>query len=497
MAQQKSVSVSSDRYDTLRMDNQAYVNMPEQEDYLSPVSPEGTLNTMESSTPPLPRKSSGSGSLTEVKTEGDEFKPPPPATPVPSKPPPPKRNESLASNVSRNSSLNKPKGSTKYPKMGNGFASLERNSEKEKVILRQKNSAFDSGVGDLEHVHIDGMNQNKNYDYADYGHQYEELPSRKGTGKHLPMDSGVDSRSEFYQSSGGTSDLVSEADDTATIVNNRSEKRKRVNPLYDAMTQSVPSIYNKTKPPVDEHMRRQVRCLTCSVIVLSLLCCAAVAVAIYAVIYQNNTKDDRDPVLMSEVRKLSQDYTKMEDLLNSFGDNNDTLQILSDLIKKVNLLEQNSEAQMEVLKGQIASANRDILTNSQVISDTHTNISSVISYLNMTLQLQLHQISKMEGPMGPQGVANFSKCSYYNMSKETVASDTFPSLTMWLPTEIDLENNIALFAACTVDGGTREELEFHAMNPQKVQYRCKCSGFVSGENRRTCYIHILSCPRYS
>ena len=34
-----------------------------------------------------------------------------------------------------------------------------------------------SGVGDLEHVHIDGMNRNnpRMYEY-DYAHQYEELP---------------------------------------------------------------------------------------------------------------------------------------------------------------------------------------------------------------------------------------------------------------------------------------------------------------------------------
>lgn len=81
-----------------------------------------------------------------------------------------------------------------------------------------------SGVGDLEHVHIEGMNQNKNYDYADYGHQYEELPGRKSIAKY-PEDSGMDSRSEFYQSSGGATDIVSDAEDTANIVNGRGEKR--------------------------------------------------------------------------------------------------------------------------------------------------------------------------------------------------------------------------------------------------------------------------------
>lgn len=78
-----------------------------------------------------------------------------------------------------------------------------------------------SGVGDLEHIHIDGS-QPKTYDYADYGHQYEELPNRKSIVK---CDSGMDSRSELYQSSGGATDVGSEADDTANIVHNQQEKR--------------------------------------------------------------------------------------------------------------------------------------------------------------------------------------------------------------------------------------------------------------------------------
>jgi hypothetical protein len=43
---------------------------------------------------------------------------------------------------------------------------------------------------------------------------------------------------------------------------------------------------------------------------------------------------------------------------------------------------------------------------------------------------------------GPQGVANFSQCSYYNHSSEAVASDRFPSYSIWLPTEVDLDVSI-------------------------------------------------------
>ena len=44
---------------------------------------------------------------------------------------------------------------------------------------------------------------------------------------------------------------------------------------------------------------------------------------------------------------------------------------------------------------------------------------------------------------GPQGVANFSLCSYYNVSNNAVASDSFPSFSPWAPTETDLEVNCA------------------------------------------------------
>lgn len=66
--------------------------------------------------------------------------------------------------------------------------------------------------------------------------------------------------------------------------------RKRVNPLYDAMTQSMPSIYNKNKSPADEALRQQVRFLKCALIVLVVLTCAAIAVSIFAVVSHNQTK---------------------------------------------------------------------------------------------------------------------------------------------------------------------------------------------------------------
>lgn len=80
-----------------------------------------------------------------------------------------------------------------------------------------------SGVGDLENIRIDGSLP-KTYDYADYGHQYEELPNRRSIAK-FPPDGAGDARSDLYQSSGGATYPNSEADDTANIVHNHTEKR--------------------------------------------------------------------------------------------------------------------------------------------------------------------------------------------------------------------------------------------------------------------------------
>ena len=40
---------------------------------------------------------------------------------------------------------------------------------------------------------------------------------------------------------------------------------------------------------------------------------------------------------------------------------------------------------------------------------------------------------------GPQGVANFSQCTYFNMSNDAVASDINASYTPWVPSLTSLE----------------------------------------------------------
>ena len=57
-----------------------------------------------------------------------------------------------------------------------------------------------------------------------------------------------------------------------------------MNPLYDAMMVSTPSLYSKKKGPQDKILRRQVRCLKCALVVLFIFCLASLAVSIFTVI---------------------------------------------------------------------------------------------------------------------------------------------------------------------------------------------------------------------
>ena len=57
-----------------------------------------------------------------------------------------------------------------------------------------------------------------------------------------------------------------------------------MNPLYDAMMVSTPSLYNKTKGSKDKKLRQQVRCLKCALVVLFIFCLASLAVSIFTVI---------------------------------------------------------------------------------------------------------------------------------------------------------------------------------------------------------------------
>jgi hypothetical protein len=64
----------------------------------------------------------------------------------------------------------------------------------------------------------------------------------------------------------------------------------------------------------------------------------------------------------------------------------------------VKTVESYSKTQIEALNTQLASTQHGVLVNLQNIEDLNTNVTDNIASLNMTLQLQLHNISKQEGP---------------------------------------------------------------------------------------------------
>ncbi|KAL4237529.1 hypothetical protein ACF0H5_002243 [Mactra antiquata] len=136
MSKDKTSSWSSEReiYESLRMDNNAYINVQEQEDYLNPVSSSGKV--VDNDSPPPPPKKAPPTKYSLRGASSNE-----------GAPLPPKRDQSSNSDkfTASNSSLGS-NVSIRYPKMGNGELTLEKKMEKEKVLLRQKNSAFDSGM---------------------------------------------------------------------------------------------------------------------------------------------------------------------------------------------------------------------------------------------------------------------------------------------------------------------------------------------------------------
>ena len=85
--------------------------------------------------------------------------------------------------------------------------------------------------------------------------------------------------------------------------------------------------------------------------------------------------------------------------LASFEDNNDTMKVISDLIKKVNMIEGNLTSKVSQLQDQLYQQENDVYSNSQDILDARDNMSSIVTSLNLTLQMQLHTISKQEGPI--------------------------------------------------------------------------------------------------
>ena len=63
---------------------------------------------------------------------------------------------------------------------------------------------------------------------------------------------------------------------------------------------------------------------------------------------------------------------------------------------------------------------------------------------------------------------------------------------------LNFQTKFVIWAGCSSDNGTGYMIETHARDSSTVQFRCVCSGVVdSGNTRRFCHLHVITCPRNS
>ncbi|KAK3595965.1 hypothetical protein CHS0354_032479 [Potamilus streckersoni] len=368
----------------------------------------------------------------------------------------------------------------------------------------QNNTLY--GVANLDQIppapsefNVARMNRpnSRAYDYADYGHQYEELPGNRKSIKKYP-DSTNDSRSE-HQSSGGTTDIQSETDDTVVIVH-QQEKRKRVNPLYEAMTQSVPSLYNQVKINQESKLKKEIFCLRLAVITLFFVCCISLAVSCYIIIQaQSQNGENRKEIFTPQMEKLKDNYSHLEGKFSSLQEllfTNTSMDALSLIMNKLSWLENITLANITSLRTELHDVSRQLPFTNERLDTVYQNITHLLSLMDLKIQAQLLNISKMPGPQGPSGVGNLSMCGYRNITQMALASSISSIVMTWQPSIMTLKTEIVMFAACSVAGGTLANLETQAITENLVQYRCVCSG-TNSEQYTKCYIHLWTCPRES
>ncbi|KAL3874114.1 hypothetical protein ACJMK2_037174 [Sinanodonta woodiana] len=369
-----------------------------------------------------------------------------------------------------------------------------------------KPARLDLGVPNLEQIppapsvfNDATMNRvnSRAYDYADYGHQYEELPGNRKSVKKYP-DLTNDSRSE-HQSSGGTTDIQSETDDTAVIVH-QQEKRKRVNPLYEAMTQSVPSLYNQVKINQESKLKKEIFCLRMIVIILFFVCTVSLAVSCYIIIQAHSQNGEkRKGIFTPQIEELRENYSHLQGKFSSLQEllfTNTSMDALSLIMNKLSWLENITVANITSLRTELHDVSRQIPLTNERLDTVYQNITDLLSFMDTKIQAQLLNISKMPGPQGPSGVGNMSMCSYRNITQMAIASSVSSIVMTWQPSILSLKTEVVMFAGCSVVGGTLANLESQALTDNIVQYRCVCSGTTS-EKYTKCYIHLWTCPRES
>lgn len=363
--------------------------------------------------------------------------------------------------------------------------------------LEQDNSPMSMPSGQFRPV------STRAYDYADFGgHQYEELPhSRVKSMVPQPSPESPDSKSE-YQSSSGTTVTTepSETDDTAAIVRN-SEQRKRYNPLYDAMINSSPSIYNKVKSisHKDSAVMKELKLLRIIIILLLLISFTALALSLYLIIAINAGLPDVEN-LKQELGSLQSQYDELSSKFNTLEritTGNKSFEYLKDLSQQVQKLESQTSEKISNLEKDFQNTSSVIQVNQdEMFSYVYNNITSVIDKFSTDVRANLSTISKMPGPQGPRGVGDLTLCFMKNVTERSRSGPGTSTTTQRLPTDADLQKHVAMFATCSVDGGLYQHLSVYQTN-NSVKFSCTCSGEINGIEYRVCKLYILLCPRES
>ncbi|XP_062595551.1 uncharacterized protein LOC134256889 [Saccostrea cucullata] len=281
----------------------------------------------------------------------------------------------------------------------------------------------------------------KTYDYADCPHQYEELPHPQLQPNGMSPDS-VDTHSS--NGTTVTSGIHSELEEGDRAAQS-SEERKRFNPLYDAMINTSPVIYNKVNSTVkakqDLTVMSQLRLLKIALLLLILISIASLFISIYVVIAFSDGPNEVAS-LKRELQSLQSNYTNMKTkmmILESLVAGNKSFEYISDLDDKLIFFQRQTKENISSLQTNLQNTKTDIIQVEDHLSYSFQNLTSIIESQNATFQEQLLNISKMQGPQGPQGVGNLSAC----FMKDNVATspiDTMSTSTLNpFPPREDLE----------------------------------------------------------
>lgn len=269
------------------------------------------------------------------------------------------------------------------------------------------------------------------------------------------------------------------------------------------MINTSPTIYNKVNTTVkakqDHTVLTQLRLMKLAILLLILISIASLFISVYVVIAFSDGPT-KVASLQKELQSLKSNYTTMNikmRILESLVAGNKSFEYINDLDDKLIYFQQQTKENISSLNSNLSNTKVTLQQVHDQVSFSYQNLSSIMASQNSIVQEQLLNISKMEGPQGPQGVGNLSAC-FMKTDTASSASDTTRTSTLNpFPPMEDFEKYVVMFVTCSMSGGLYHTLNLTVTDSHRVQYQCMCSGQVSGESIRKCQLHVWLCPRLS